>query len=251
MVLQTVKSCGKAHGWCGVCRPEQAARQRKPDGNFARRQRPERACNYCGKCDVCKGLTAPEGMKVCRKCGETKPIKVFPKRNDTGGVRNHCYACRRKSDVETYRCALCNRQSTRVVGASDLCSRCRPQQPNKICKTCNNAFASSMSNRDYCSSPCQQIGVQLARRAQSKARRLEVLAFYSDGNIQCACCGEATAAFLALDHINGGGRQQMDTMGGGNYWAWLYRERPDGFQVLCHNCNMGRQLNGGICPHKN
>ena len=25
---------------------------------------------------------------------------------------------------------------------------------------------------------------------------------------------------------------------------------PDGFQVLCMNCQVGRRDNGGVCPHK-
>jgi hypothetical protein len=25
---------------------------------------------------------------------------------------------------------------------------------------------------------------------------------------------------------------------------------PEGFQVLCANCNIGRHINGGICPHE-
>jgi len=25
---------------------------------------------------------------------------------------------------------------------------------------------------------------------------------------------------------------------------------PDGFQVACWNCNAGRDLNGGVCPHQ-
>jgi hypothetical protein len=25
---------------------------------------------------------------------------------------------------------------------------------------------------------------------------------------------------------------------------------PDDFQILCANCNWGKQLNGGVCPHQ-
>jgi hypothetical protein len=48
-----------------------------------------------------------------------------------------------------------------------------------------------------------------------------------------------------------GGRKYADLeLGGGGYWAWLRKHNyPEGFQVLCHNCNMGRQINGGVCPH--
>ncbi len=25
---------------------------------------------------------------------------------------------------------------------------------------------------------------------------------------------------------------------------------PEGFQVLCWNCNLGKYYNGGVCPHR-
>lgn len=32
---------------------------------------------------------------------------------------------------------------------------------------------------------------------------------------------------------------------------WLARHKyPEGFQLLCWNCNCGRAINGGICPHE-
>ena len=33
-------------------------------------------------------------------------------------------------------------------------------------------------------------------------------------------------------------------------YGWLRRNSyPEGFQVLCHNCNLGKKINGGVCPH--
>ncbi len=32
---------------------------------------------------------------------------------------------------------------------------------------------------------------------------------------------------------------------------WLKANNfPPGFQTLCHNCNIGKHRNKGICPHK-
>ncbi|KKN54441.1 hypothetical protein LCGC14_0592390 [marine sediment metagenome] len=76
--------------------------------------------------------------------------------------------------------------------------------------------------------------------------RLQTLAAY--GGV-CACCGEANAAFLALDHIHGGGHQDRKTRDARR----LYRElRDTGFplgdyQVLCHNCNVAKRT-GPACP---
>ena len=34
-------------------------------------------------------------------------------------------------------------------------------------------------------------------------------------------------------------------------YEWIKRNNyPDGFQVLCWNCNSGKGANGGICPHE-
>lgn len=34
-------------------------------------------------------------------------------------------------------------------------------------------------------------------------------------------------------------------------YRWLKDQGfPEGFRVLCHNCNQGRESNGGICPHR-
>ena len=35
------------------------------------------------------------------------------------------------------------------------------------------------------------------------------------------------------------------------FYLWLKRNNfPPGYQVLCWNCNCGRSINNGICPHK-
>jgi len=37
---------------------------------------------------------------------------------------------------------------------------------------------------------------------------------------------------------------------GVNMARWLKKNNyPDGFQVLCMNCNLGKQRNNGVCPH--
>lgn len=71
---------------------------------------------------------------------------------------------------------------------------------------------------------------------------------------RCACCGETERLFLQLDHIDGGGNQHRRELGGNGAYllaTWLKRNNwPEGFQVLCANCNIGKHLNGGTCPHE-
>jgi len=65
---------------------------------------------------------------------------------------------------------------------------------------------------------------------------------------KCECCGEIETMFLTVDHINGGGKEHRKKVG--NLQVWLANQGfPDGFRLLCYNCNSGRSRNGGICPH--
>ena len=88
--------------------------------------------------------------------------------------------------------------------------------------------------------------------------RLEVLSHYSGGFIQCKCCGETDLMFLGIDHITPVGRRNKrgqaadgSPRGGTSLMSWLKkRGYPNGYRVLCHNCNLGRHINGGICPHE-
>jgi hypothetical protein len=76
----------------------------------------------------------------------------------------------------------------------------------------------------------------------------------------CACCGETELVFLTIDHVNDDGaehRREMAAESGFEYsqagartYRWLRKNNyPDGFQVLCANCNCGKQWNRGVCPH--
>jgi len=96
--------------------------------------------------------------------------------------------------------------------------------------------------------------IKLKSREKRARIRLEVLTHYSNGSLKCACCGETTYLFLTLDHIDNNGkaeRKRTKTSGGWRFYYCLKRDGyPEGYQVLCWNCNSGRQLNGGVCPHK-
>lgn len=69
----------------------------------------------------------------------------------------------------------------------------------------------------------------------------EVLSHYSGGAPQCAICGFSDIRALEIDHINGGGqkhRRETGLHGGGSFYRWLKQQGyPEGFRVLCRNCN--------------
>jgi hypothetical protein len=81
-----------------------------------------------------------------------------------------------------------------------------------------------------------------------QALRLAALTHYSAGQPACACCGDTHIEFLAVDHINGGARTQGNS--GTRLHRWLKTHGyPDGFRVLCHNCNQALAFYG-YCPHQ-
>lgn len=93
--------------------------------------------------------------------------------------------------------------------------------------------------------------------AAAKRNRIKEATFAAYGGYVCACCGETEKKFLTLDHINNDGAAFRRAMYGNRNaaglvtYAWLARKGfPAGYQVLCMNCNHGKRMNNGVCPHK-
>lgn len=88
------------------------------------------------------------------------------------------------------------------------------------------------------------------QRENNKKLRLEILNYYSNGNIKCNCCGESELHFLSLDHINNDGYTHRKTVGfARQLYMWIKRNNfPPIFQVLCMNCNFAKGKIG-YCPH--
>lgn len=91
-----------------------------------------------------------------------------------------------------------------------------------------------------------------ARRAKGRQQRIEarekVMEHY--GRL-CRCCGESNPKFLTVEHINGGGRQHRKEIGASAISIWLVKnDFPEGFELLCYNCNCGKRVNDGVCPHE-
>ena len=80
----------------------------------------------------------------------------------------------------------------------------------------------------------------------------EVINHYG-GKCSCPGCPVTDIDMLSMDHIKGGGTKQRKEEGitdGHSLYHKLKNENyPPGFRVLCMNCNLGRFINGGTCPH--
>lgn len=127
----------------------------------------------------------------------------------------------------------------------------------RACKTCGLAkpanrqhFEAHAHGRDGLHPSCRDC-VNARKRERIAAVRKDILAHYSGGTLQCACCGEGTYEFLALDHIGGWGAKQRREVGRSHQiYSWIKRnDFPDGYRVLCHNCNSAIGYYGE-CPHE-
>jgi len=67
--------------------------------------------------------------------------------------------------------------------------------------------------------------------------KAQVLQHYGGDSPACSC-GFSDRRALSIDHIEGGGCQHRKEIGAGvNFYRWLVKNSfPEGFQVLCMNC---------------
>lgn len=97
------------------------------------------------------------------------------------------------------------------------------------------------------------LGVRCARCKQHHGKvpdlRWKIIQHYGPF---CKCCGETIHAFLTLDHANRDGAElRRKGLSGMTLLYWIIRnDYPNSIQVLCYNCNCGREKHGGTCPHK-
>ena len=68
----------------------------------------------------------------------------------------------------------------------------------------------------------------------------------------CVCCGEKQLLFLTIDHKNNDGYQDRINLSSPMGRLLKLKREPirTDLQIACFNCNLGRELNNGICPHK-
>lgn len=115
-----------------------------------------------------------------------------------------------------------------------------------------------LKHRDRENARCRQYHLENQDKQNVKCRqrynltKREVLAHYSpDGIPQCTECGIADIDVLCLDHINNDGAKQRQLTRGGRIPYNIIKQQgfPEGFQTLCANCNLKKELErkrGGI-----
>ena len=83
----------------------------------------------------------------------------------------------------------------------------------------------------------------LKKKKEYEGYRLDVLTYYSKGTPKCKNCGITGMPFLQIDHIYGRKAMgQTRTDGGVRLYRELHKKHPEGYQVLCSNCNMMKEI---------
>lgn len=160
-------------------------------------------------------------------------------------------------------CSLCKEEKT----SDEFINHKLKNKISSFCKNCNKIRLNSINKKyrlknkekisAYKKTKKYKILNKLNREKNKEKRKLTNLkykldAFNAYGGAFCSCCGEKEVYFLAIDHVNGGGRKERKKSGrhGHHMYRWLKKNNyPDCYRVLCHNCNFSVHLNNGKCEH--
>lgn len=150
-----------------------------------------------------------------------------------------------------------NRTKNYSSPTTKTCPQCETEKPHAefrpdkirkygISPWCINCTKTYLSSRKEKYRPKKN----LRAREYHKEQRLRVLQYYGKSEFPvCACCGENLLEFLGIDHIHGGGARDKK-IHKCNFYTWLEKlGYPEGFRVLCHNCNQSLGAYG-YCPHQ-
>ena len=155
---------------------------------------------------------APDGMRVCNRCRESKPIEDF---RMEAGKKRHVY------DHEL----------------SKTCIACRKYGREKMAE-CRSKWSVEKTKK-----------FKEDKAVYHKEQRAEMLKAYGG---QCVCCGETEPKFLAVDHVNNDGHTHRKQIGYDTAAMYRWAKKngfPKSLQILCHNCNSAKEYYGK-CPHQ-
>lgn len=200
-----------------------------------------------GLCTNC-GAENPIGTsRLCCKCKDKVSVYMHNAHTKRYGSRKEsgmCVDCNSTAELNKTMCVAClqkrsNNQKTKRDAniSNDLCVQCGGNLgglTGKRCKTCID------KRNDW----YQGSSTQTKDKTRRDEHRITVIQHYGG---RCLKCGESRPACLAIDHIEGGGNTHRKKIGkyGSGFFKWLVDNNfPEGFQILCHNCNMEKYING-------
>lgn len=161
-------------------------------------------------------------MKVCPACKQEKPLSRFHKRG--------------KDDYQSY-CKICS---------SNYNKKYHQQNHEKRNQESRETYRKQMSTPEG-----------KARRAQlhrEYCQRTKILVFEHYGGVKCADCGEEDEVVLTVDHVGGGGNQHRKRLKtpGSRFYQWLRTNNyPNGYEIVCRNCNWRRRMKQNLRSKNN
>lgn len=82
-------------------------------------------------------------------------------------------------------------------------------------------------------------------RGERERLKLDILNYYSNGTLCCANCGFSDTRALQVDHIENNGAEERRALfgnrlfAGTTFYRWVRRNNyPEGYAILCANCNI-------------
>lgn len=147
-------------------------------------------------------------------------------------------------------CGACNRKA---LPGLTMCQTCKEKRQAWWNKQVERKALKMQKSIEWAKSNPEKVKAQ--GQAYRDKKRAEVLAAYGG---KCACCGEDGEPFLTIDHVNGNGAEHRRQLNNGKwrtvssdiFYGWLRRNNyPEGFQVLCYNCNCAKRTEK-VCPHQ-
>lgn len=198
-------------------------------------------CTNCGK-------FAPVGSsRLCRICKEkaseychNSHIARYSKRKKN----NQCIVCSCNISADSVSCRNClDKQSERQRIIRDR------NIYDNLCVQCGGSIGSLTGKRcQICIDKRNEWYQGSTTQAKDKKRRDDhraaVIEHYGG---KCVECNESNPLCLAIDHMNNDGNTHRKKINkyGSTFCQWLvYNNFPEDFQILCHNCNMKKHLQG-------
>jgi len=166
-----------------------------------------------------------------------------------------CYRCKRELLEDQF-----GKNKSKPGGLADECKICK----SELCKEyqSRNKDEIKIKKHKYYLENKEQISEKTSQYAKdhrewhnakgAKAKnklKSEVFAVYSCGDPKCKSCNETDIGVLTIDHITGNGSDHRREIFGNSkrcgypFYQWLKRNSyPEGFQVLCYNCQYRKRL---------
>ena len=139
-----------------------------------------------------------------------------------------------------------------MMTAQEQMQKYRAKHPEFVKK---ETLSSKLKMRERRKNPVIRAKMVQEVREWRRNLRYEIFTHYSGEQPKCAKCGFSDMRALCLDHIKNDGAQHRKSLvknshRGGNavavYLDVKKRGFPEGYQILCHNCNRIKEVERNV-----